>query len=66
MGEKDVLVVFKGVVNEYFVVVVVFEFEFMGGFMGLIVGEKFVWVVNVVIENCCFLVCFFVSGGVCM
>jgi len=62
-GEKDALVAFKGVVNEYPVVAVAFEFEFMGGSMGSIVGEKFVRAVNVAIENRCPLVCFSASGG---
>lgn len=56
----------KGVVFGVFVVVCVFEFFFMGGLMGFVVGVCFVCVVEVVIEYNCGLICFFVSGGVCM
>lgn len=62
-GEKDALVVFKGTVNGYPAVTAVFDFEFLGGSMGSIVGEKFVRAVNAAIENRCPLVCFSASGG---
>lgn len=62
-GEKDALVVFKGKVNGYPVVVAAFEFEFLGGSMGSIVGEKFVRAVNAAIEHSCPLVCFSATGG---
>lgn len=66
IGEKDVLIVMSGKLQGMLVVVCVFEFFFMGGLMGVIVGECFVCVVNVVLEKCCLLICFFVFGGVCM
>lgn len=47
-------------------VVLVFDFVFMGGLMGLVVGECFLLVVEKVLEIGVFYVCFFVSGGVCM
>ena len=62
-GEKDALLVFKGQVKEAAVVVAAFDFEFLGGSMGSIVGEKFVRAVDAAIENSCPLVCFSASGG---
>jgi len=62
-GEKDSLVAMKGTVNEMPVVVAAFEFKFMGGSMGSVMGEKFVRCVNVCIENNIPLVCFSASGG---
>ena len=62
-GEKDALVVFKGKVKGYDVVASAFEFEFLGGSMGSIVGEKFVRAVNASIEHSCPLVCFSATGG---
>lgn len=40
-GEQDALVVMQGCIRKVPVVVAVFEFEFMGGSMGSVVGEKF-------------------------
>lgn len=62
-GEKDALVAFKGELNGLPVVAVAFEFGFLGGSMGSIVGEKFVRAVNVCLEEECPLVCFSASGG---
>lgn len=61
--EKDALIVMSGTVKGNPVVTVAFEFEFMGGSMGSIVGEKFVRAVNAAIEQRCPLVCFAASGG---
>lgn len=66
IGEKDVLVVMKGILYGMLVVVAVFEFVFMGGLMGFVVGVCFVCVVEQVLEDNCLLICFFVFGGVCM
>lgn len=62
-GEKDALVSFKGDVEGVPVVVVAFEFSFLGGSMGAVVGEKFVRAVNVCLEEKRPLVCFSASGG---
>lgn len=62
-GEKDALIVFKGQIKGVPVVVCVFEFSFMGGSMGSVVGEKFVRAVNRAIEDKCGLICFSASGG---
>lgn len=62
-GEKDALIVVRGQVNEVDVVVGAFEFGFIGGSMGAVVGEKFVQAVNTCIDQQLALVCFSTSGG---
>ena len=63
VGEKEAIIVIQGAINTQNVVVVCFEFGFMGGSMGASVGEKFVRGVNAAIENQCPLICFSASGG---
>ena len=62
-GEKDALVVMCGQLQGRDVVAAAFEFGFMGGSMGSVVGERFVQGVNAAIERRCPLVCFAASGG---
>ena len=62
-GEKDALVVVQGTVNNVPVVVAAFEFGFIGGSMGAVVGEKFVQAVNTCLSIRQPLVCFSTSGG---
>ncbi|ELH0898502.1 acetyl-CoA carboxylase, carboxyltransferase subunit beta [Vibrio cholerae] len=62
-GEKDALVVMKGAVLGVPVVVCAFEFSFMGGSMGSVVGARFVRAVEAAIEHNCGLICFSASGG---
>ncbi len=62
-GEKDALVVKEGRVNGHGVVVAAFEFGFIGGSMGSVVGEKFMMAVNRCLEKRLPLVCFATSGG---
>jgi acetyl-CoA carboxylase carboxyl transferase subunit beta len=62
-GEKDALIVMQGKVKGVSMVVAAFEFKFMGGSMGSVVGEKFVRAVNASIEDNIPLVCFTASGG---
>ena len=62
-GEKDALVVMRGQLHECDIVVAAFEFRFMGGSMGSVVGERFVRAVETAIEYCCPLVCFSATGG---
>jgi len=62
-GETDALVVMQGSIKSLGVVVAVFEFEFMGGSMGSVVGERFVRGVRLAIEQKLPLVCFTASGG---
>jgi len=61
--ENDVLIVMKGKLKAIPLVVVAFEFKYMGGSMGSVVGEKFVRAANVCLENEIPLVCFSASGG---
>jgi acetyl-CoA carboxylase carboxyl transferase subunit beta len=62
-GEKDALIVIKGHVNNLPMVVVAFEFSYMGGSMGSVVGAKFVRAAEVCLEHRIPLVCFAASGG---
>jgi len=62
-GEKDALIVIRGFVKEIEVVVAAFEFGFIGGSMGAVVGEKFTQAVNTCIANKLPLICFSTSGG---
>ncbi len=61
--ENDALIVMKGHVKSIPVVAAAFEFKFMGGSMGSVVGEKFVRAVNACLEENIPLVCFSASGG---
>ncbi len=62
-NETDALIVMKGKVLELPVVACAFEFSFMGGSMGSVVGARFVKAVDAAIENNCPLICFSASGG---
>lgn len=62
-NEKDALVAMQGTVNDLAVVAVAFEFNFLGGSMGAVVGERFVRAANLAIEKNIPLVCFSASGG---
>ena len=62
-AEKDALVAMRGTVNGVEMVAAAFEFQFMGGSMGSVVGEKFVRAVNTCIEHGLPLICFTASGG---
>ncbi len=62
-NEDDALVVMQGSIKAIPVVVAVFEFGFMGGSMGSVVGERFVRAVQVCIEQHFPFVCFAASGG---
>jgi acetyl-CoA carboxylase carboxyl transferase subunit beta len=62
-GEKDALITFKGEVSDVPVVVAAFEFSFLGGSMGAVVGEKFVRAVKLCLDEQKPLVCFSASGG---
>lgn len=62
-GEKDALVVQAGAVKELPLVAAAFEFGFMGGSMGSVVGERFVRAADVCMERNIPLVCFAASGG---
>jgi len=62
-GENDALVVKKGTVNGRPLVAAAFEFGFIGGSMGSVVGEKFTLAVNRCLAEELPLVCFATSGG---
>lgn len=62
-GEKDALVVMRGQLKGHEIIAAAFEFSFMGGSMGSVVGQRFVEGVNAAIERRCPMVCFAASGG---
>jgi acetyl-CoA carboxylase carboxyl transferase subunit beta len=62
-GEEDALVVIQGAVHGIPLVAAAFEFSFMGGSMGSVVGERFVRGVQIATEQEMPFVCFSASGG---
>jgi acetyl-CoA carboxylase carboxyl transferase subunit beta len=62
-GEKDALIVAHGKLKGMPVVVAAFEFSFMGGSMGSVVGERFLMGVKKSIAESVPFVCFSTSGG---
>lgn len=62
-GETDALIVIGGAIKTLPVVVACFEFEFMGGSMGSVVGERFVRGVKAAVEQRVPFVCITASGG---
>jgi acetyl-CoA carboxylase carboxyl transferase subunit beta len=62
-GEDDALLAMEGTINNLSVVVVAFDFSFMGGSMGSVVGEKFVRAAKIALEKRVPLICFSASGG---
>lgn len=62
-GEKDALVAMKGKLMGLPVVACAFEFSFMAGSMGSVVGARFVQAVEAAVDANCGLVCFSASGG---
>ena len=62
-SEEDALVVMQGSVKSLPMVAAAFEFRFLGGSMGSVVGERFVRGVQVCLDQRLPLVCFAASGG---
>ncbi|TDM09354.1 MAG: acetyl-CoA carboxylase carboxyl transferase subunit beta [Ideonella sp. MAG2] len=62
-GETDAMVVMGGAVMSVPVVAACFEFDFMGGSMGSVVGERFVRGVETAVEQKVPFICFTASGG---
>jgi acetyl-CoA carboxylase carboxyl transferase subunit beta len=62
-GESDALIVMSGTLTGLEIVVCAFDFRFMGGSMGSVVGEKFVRAVEHCLRYRMPLVCFSASGG---
>ena len=63
LNEKDAMVVMQGLMDGKPVVVAAFEFKFMGGSMGSVVGEKFVRGIQAAIKSKAAFVCVSASGG---
>ncbi len=61
--ETDALIVLQGAIKTLPLVIACFEFEFMGGSMGAVVGERFVRGVKCAIENQIPFLCITSSGG---
>jgi len=62
-GEKDALVVLVGALSGLEVVACAFEFRFLGGSMGAVVGERFVRAAEHCLTHRMPLICFSASGG---
>ena len=62
-NEKDALIVIEGKINGIKVIAAAFEFSFMGGSMGSVVGEKFTRAAKEAISQRVPLICFSASGG---
>lgn len=62
-GEKDALVVMKGTLHNIPVVVAAFEFNFIGGSMGRVVGKRFILAAEAAIASHVPFICFATSGG---
>jgi acetyl-CoA carboxylase carboxyl transferase subunit beta len=61
--EKDALIAVKGTINSVPAILCVFEFKFMGGSMGSVVGEKFVRAAQIALDNKIPLIAVSASGG---
>ena len=62
-GEKDALIVMEGKIHGMNVVAAAFEFKFMGGSMGAVVGERFVRGIDAAIKLKAPFICISASGG---
>ena len=62
-GEADALLVVQGAIKTVPVVVACFEFEFLGGSMGSVVGERFVRGVKAALEQRLPFICVTATGG---
>ena len=63
LNEKDAMVVIQGLMEGKPVVIAAFEFKFMGGSMGSVVGEKFVRGIQAAIKAKATFICVSASGG---
>ncbi len=62
-GEKDALIAMRGLLKARPAVACAFEFAYMGGSMGSVVGEKFTRAAEAALEERMPLVCFAATGG---
>lgn len=61
--EKDAMVTMQGKMGHLEVVIAAFEYKFIGGSMGAVVGKKFVKAAEVAMEQRLPFICFSASGG---
>ena len=61
--ESDALIAMKGTLKGMPITAAAFEFKFMGGSMGSVVGERFIRAANISLEQRIPFVCFSASGG---
>jgi acetyl-CoA carboxylase carboxyl transferase subunit beta len=62
-GETDAMVVFGGSIHTLPVVIACFEFEFMGGSMGSVVGERFTRGAQTALDQKVPFICISATGG---
>ncbi len=62
-GETEALVVMQGTLKNVSMIACAFEFDFMGGSMGTVVGDSFVQAAERAIQSKQALICFAASGG---
>lgn len=62
-GERDALIAMRGTLKGHALVACAFDFAFMGGSMGSVVGERFARAAEAAIDAGCPLVCFSATGG---
>ncbi|MDB0154479.1 acetyl-CoA carboxylase carboxyl transferase subunit beta, partial [Acinetobacter baumannii] len=62
-GETEALIAMQGNLNGVDMIACAFEFDFMGGSMGTVVGDRFVKAAELAIEKRQPLICFAASGG---
>ncbi len=62
-GEKEALLVIKGQLKKLPIVAAAFEFRFIGGSMGSVVGERFLLAAKQALSDEIPLICFSTSGG---
>ena len=62
-GERDALIAMRGTLKQRPLVACSFDFAYMGGSMGSVVGERFARAAETALEIGCPLVCFSATGG---
>lgn len=62
-GERDALIAMQGTLKGHAVVACAFDFAYMGGSMGSVVGERFALAAEAAVDARCPLVCFSATGG---
>ena len=62
-GEKDALIAMRGTLKDHPLAAVAFEFRYMGGSMGSVVGEKFARTAELALAERMPFVCFSATGG---